>query len=817
MGLTQRDPDTIVRRWLMIATLVWTFILAVSLFWNIQHQKEQTQQMAINTARANFNKDQAYRLWATEHGGVYVEPTERTPPSPWMAHIPDRDVETLEGKKLTLMNPAYMLRQMMEIYDELYGIRGRITGIVYLNPSNKADAWETAAIRDFEQGVEEKIEIESRQDGRFVRLMRPMVMKQGCQKCHGHLGFENGEVRGGVGVTVPMLPFEVIEQRVIRGYVVTHGGVWFIGTLGMVGFAAWTRRRLHERQADLAEITLAEQVFENALDAAMITDPEGVILRVNPAFSQLTGYEEDEAVGRRPNLIKSDHHSPDFYKEMWRSLLQERQWQGEIWNRHKNGQLFAAWESIAAVSDEQGEVSHFVSSFSDITEKKDAEEHIHHLAHYDALTDLPNRLLFQETLSHAIDQAKRRQALLAVFFMDLDGFKKVNDTLGHRMGDLLLQEVACRLRGATREADTVARLGGDEFTLILEDLQEVEDITRIANKIIRDIAEPVVIDGREMIVTVSIGISLYPQDGEGMTELTKNADIAMYRSKESGKNRFKFFDATMSVREQERMALETALRFAVSRDELTVYYQPKVDLEQDRITGFEALARWKPQGSGMVPPDTFIPLAEELDLITEIDLAILKKACTQGRMWLDAGETIHLAVNVSGRDLLKEGFHERVKAILDSSGFPPEQLELEITEGVFAGYDEQMLDALNTLRALGVDLAIDDFGTGYSSLSYLKNLPVKTLKLDRSFINHLPNDMRDTVLVSTIISLAHNLGLKVVAEGVEEATQKVFLDDQGCNLFQGYLVSPPVESEKARQLLDAQRASKEDETTTLRD
>ncbi|MBF0612430.1 MAG: diguanylate cyclase, partial [Magnetococcales bacterium] len=636
-----------VTRYALLGLLVWTLVVGGSLLFNILNQKNNTILLATQIARANFNKDQAYRFWASSHGGVYVKPNERTPPSPWMAHLPDRDVVTTDGVQLTLMNPAYMLRQMMEENGELYGIHGRIVGIVYLNPNNKADPWEEAAIRAFEKNVEEVSEITETKDGPTVRLIRPMIMREDCLKCHGHLGFKIGDVRGAVGINVPLAPYQAIENRLVHWMVMSHGGVWLLGSVAIAMVAGKSRRRLLEKEEANQEIQIAAKVFENMTEATVITNPEGVILRVNPGFTAVTGYQAAEVIGQRPSMIKSNHHNEEFYQQLWQSLRLYGQWQGEIWNRRKDGRIFAAWESIVSVRDEQGNVVQYIGSFYDITEKKLSEERIRHMAQFDFLTELPNRALFQDRLTHALHHASREDHKVALLFLDLDGFKKVNDTLGHAQGDLLLREIAIRLLGCVRASDTVARLGGDEFTIVMENLQGNGDVILVAEKVLKDVARPVHLQEREVYVSASIGIALYPDDGNTAAELLQFADAAMYQAKGEGKNRFHLFNKALKERAELRLNMEADLRRALKENSLEVYYQPKIEITTGRIASFEALVRWNHPQLGMVSPGLFIPLAEELGLVQKIDHFVLQQACQQLAQWRAEGFDLALAVNFS--------------------------------------------------------------------------------------------------------------------------------------------------------------------------
>ncbi|CAA7625160.1 EAL domain-containing protein [Magnetospirillum sp. SS-4] len=793
----------LVIRYVAMAVAVWSLLLALSLWLNVSRQQSITYELALSTARDAFNKDQAYRFWASSHGGVYVEPTEKTPPSPWMAHLPDRDVTTNDGRALTLMNPAYMLREMMQDYGELYGIKGRIVGIVYLNPNNEADAWEADAIRTFAAGkAEEVVELSDLEGHSHLRLIKPFAMEESCQKCHGHLGFKNGEVRGAVSVSVPMAPYRQTEQGALRTLTVSHGAFWLVGIAGIGMIGRRSMSRLVDKSRAEEETRLAAHVFRGALEATVITDPHGRILRVNPMFTELTGYAEDEVVGLNPRIMRSDHHDADFYRDMWRSILAEGRWQGEIWNRRKNGSVFVAWESIVAVKDDGGVVRYFIGSFSDITEQVEAQRHILRLAHYDVLTELPNRVLFHDRLERAVVHATRHDRQAALLFLDLDGFKKVNDTLGHRAGDELLKEVAVRLRQCVRMTDTIARLGGDEFTIILDEISSPADAAVVADKVLVQLSAPILIEGREMYVGASIGISLYPDDGRTGEELLKHADTAMYQAKAGGKGRHNFYTAEMTRREERRMELESALRQAVDEGQFMVHYQPKTCLKTRVVKGFEALVRWQHPTFGMVSPAEFIPIAEEMHLIDRIDLFVLAQACRQARTWLDEGHSsLVMAVNLSGRDFRIDDLAELVRRVLDDTRLPPQNLELEITETFVLDLGVRQREVLENLRALGVRLAIDDFGTGYSSLSYLKRLPVHTLKIDRSFVRDLARDSRDMMLVGSIIGIAHSLGLKVVAEGIEEMDQMTILAAQDCDEAQGFLIAKPMPPEQAKIFL----------------
>ncbi|OAN52776.1 signal transduction protein [Paramagnetospirillum marisnigri] len=804
-----RRARSIVLRYAALAVLAWSLLLGGSLWWNVQRQEIISFDMALNSARGAFDKDVAYRAWASSHGGVYVEPSEKTPPSPWMAHLPDRDLLTTDGRLLTLMNPAYMLREMMQDYGDLYGIKGRIVGIVYLNPNNEADPWEAEAIRQFSAGsIKEKLAVTDVDGAPHLRLIKPFIMEQSCQKCHGHLGFKNGEVRGAVGVAVPLAPYRAAEAAAVLALAASHGGIWLLGLGGILVISRRSAVRMAEKERAEEENRLAAHVFRYALDATIITDVDGRILRANPMFTEMTGYTSQDVIGTNPRLLRSDHHDESFYQEMWQSISATGRWQGEIWNRRRDGSIFVAWESIVAVKDEQGRVRYYIGSFNDITDQVEAQRHILRLAHYDVLTELPNRVLFQDRLERAVVHALRHDRQAALLFLDLDGFKKVNDTMGHRAGDELLKEVARRLRQCVRMTDTIARLGGDEFTVIVDEIASPADAVVVADKILAELALPMVIEGREVFIGASIGISVYPDHGRSGDELLKHADTAMYQAKASGKGRHNFYAAEMTRREERRLELESALRQTVEDGGFEVHYQPKADLRTGAISGFEALVRWTHPQFGAVSPADFIPIAEEMHLVERIDMLVLGKACRQGRIWREAGHDITMAVNLSGGDFRDGNLPETIAAVLAVTGFPAECLELEITETFVLDLEQQQRQVLDALKKLEIRLAIDDFGTGYSSLSYLKCLPVDTLKIDRSFVRDLARDSRDMMLVGSIIGIAHSLGLKVVAEGIEEADQKAILITQECDEMQGYFLAKPMPPDQAniflmRHALDA--------------
>jgi diguanylate cyclase (GGDEF)-like protein/PAS domain S-box-containing protein len=567
-------------------------------------------------------------------------------------------------------------------------------------------------------------------------------------------------------------------------------------------------RDITERKRIELDLHIAAVAFESQ-EAMVITDTDSVILRINKAFTESTGYAEQEAVGRKISLLKSGRHDTAFYAAMWASLLSVGAWQGEIWDRRKNGEIYPKWLSITAVKGSNGVITHYVGTHTDITERKTAEEQIKQLAFYDPLTQLPNRRLMLERLKHGINVERRDGRQLGLLMLDLDRFKAVNDSLGHLAGDELLQQVAERITARLRDVDMVARLGGDEFIVLLEDIAQPKDAARVAKEIIADLTEPFCLSQSNNVqIGASIGISLYPQHGDSPEMLMDHADAALYQAKDAGRGCFAYFSEDLTLAVRERIALETRLRRGIEQQELRVFYQPQVDIASGRIVGGEALVRWQDPIEGLVPPLRFIPIAEESGLIVEIGAWVLRETCRQGRQWLDDGfPPLTLAVNVSSQQFRRGDICALVAKALGDTGFPPEQLELEITESGLMDNHDNAAAILNNLRALGIRLAIDDFGTGYSSLAYLKHFPLDVLKIDKSFIDDIPFHQDDMEIAATIVAMGHILGFKVLAEGVETMAQLAFLQEKGCDSYQGYIKSKPVPAHEFAELLRDQQHS----------
>ncbi|MES9818074.1 MAG: EAL domain-containing protein [Candidatus Thiodiazotropha sp.] len=670
--LVQSDEARL-RIQLWVAFFGWTLLVLFLLLWAMSNEDAEMLELARQEAIDNFNKDQAFRVWATTHGGIYVPVTERTQPNPHLSHIPERDLVTPSGRQLTLMNPAYMLRQMMEDYAELYGVKGRITSIKPLNPNNAPDDWERTALESFERGEMEQFELTDISGEPYLRLIRPMVTTEGCLKCHRHQGYQVGDIRGGVGISVPMKNYfsSAAEQK--REIKAGLSLIWLAGFSAIWFYGKHSRQRLHER--------------------------------------------------------------------------------------------------------------------------KDYEDQIWHQANFDSLTGLSNRNLFLDRLDHALAYARRQQSMLALLFIDLDRFKYVNDALGHATGDQLLLEAARRLRLCVREMDTVSRLGGDEFTVILPVINEGQSVARVATAILTELSRPFELGDQETHVSASIGITLYPQDGSDTGMLLQNADTAMYQAKAEGRNTYRFFTWEMNKVAEGRVSLVAALRNALRGNEFQLHYQPIVNIADGQIVGAEALIRWGSPDQDRVGPDQFIPVAEESGLIVPIGDWVLQQAALDLKLWDRAGLKMELlSVNVSTVQFQFEGFLEKMLDLMRHQPHLSSRLFLEITESVFLDEHREPGTRLGALRkqGIGISISIDDFGTGYSSLSYLKRFPVDKIKIDRSFIRDVTTDPEDAALCEAIIAMAHHLGLKVVAEGVETKAQWQFLHKSGCDYAQGFYIGRPM-------------------------
>lgn len=567
-------------------------------------------------------------------------------------------------------------------------------------------------------------------------------------------------------------------------------------------------RDITERRLAEEELRVAATAFE-AREGMMITDPDGNIVRVNKAFSEITGYNTDEVIGKNPRFLASGRHSKEFYREMWRAISSEGSWRGEIWNRRSGGEIFPEWLTITAVKNEQGKITHYVSTLTDISELKQHEERIHNLAFFDPLTHLPNRRLLQDRLEHAIATSLRQHHLGALLFIDLDDFKTLNDNRGHHIGDLLLVSVAERLRHSVRDQDTVARLGGDEFVIVLEGLnpehgEAAAHARQIAEKILANLNKVYVLEQQEYFNTPSIGICLFGDASLPIDELLKQADQAMYHAKAAGRNTLRFFDPEMQSIAAQRFAMQHELREALQQQQFQLFYQPQTDAA-GQVTGAEALIRWLHPQRGMVSPLEFIPHAEDSGLIVPLGNWILETACRQLVDWGKEPATEHLsiAINVSARQFQQHDFVVQLLQILARTGANPHRLKLELTESMLVDNPEDIITKMDALKNHAIKFSLDDFGTGYSSLSYLKRLPINELKIDKSFVNDILIDPNDAAIARMIIRLAQSMELKVIAEGVETKEQRDWLEQEGCFKYQGYYFGRPMPVEKFDEYIES--------------
>ncbi len=574
------------------------------------------------------------------------------------------------------------------------------------------------------------------------------------------------------------------------------------------------QQELIEVKQKEALLRIAAVTFES--DAAVvITDTAARIVRVNKAFENITGYTQEEVIGKNPRLLKSGHHEAEFYQAMWQELLATGKWKGELWERHKSGATYPKEMSITAIHDDKGKKTHYVSIFNNISDRRQAENEIHNLAFYDPLTQLPNRRLFMDRLGVALTVSSRSVKHGALLFLDMDNFKTLNDTLGHNYGDILLTEVAGRLKSCIRECDSVARIGGDEFTVLIENTATEEStalvyVAQISEKIREALAVPYQLKEHIHRSTPSIGVCMFSGSKIAAGELIKRADMAMYQAKKSGRNCVRFFDMQLQHSVEEHALLESELRHAITSNQLQLYYQIQVNHDQTPL-GAEALVRWNHPERGVVSPAQFIPIAEESSLILELGHWVLDTACQQLAIWSRSKHTskLVLAVNVSAKQFKQPDFVELIKGLIEKYGIVPSLLKLELTESVILNNLDEVVAKMQALREeVGVKLSLDDFGTGYSSLSYLKRMPLDQVKIDQSFVRDMEPDSSDTFLVKTIIDMAKNFNLNVIAEGVESELQMGLLGDNGCKDYQGYLFSRPVPIEQFEALLNLKSAVK---------
>ena len=560
---------------------------------------------------------------------------------------------------------------------------------------------------------------------------------------------------------------------------------------------------LKRQRQDQERLRQAAVVFDCTREGVLVSDRRGVIVHVNRALVEITGYPVEEVLGRRPNMFKSGRHGPEFYQAIFKSLEESGEWHGEIWNRRKSGEIYPQWQTVRSITDDKGQVSHYVAVFSDISAIKNSQTELARLVHHDPLTDLPNRLLFTDRTEQTLASAQRHQTGCALLMIDLDHFKIINDSLGHNVGDLLLKAVAERLLSVFGKGFTVARLGGDEFAVLVDSCAQTSQAAGLAQQVLEVMKGPFDVDKHQLFISASVGISVFPSDALNAEQLLRNADSALFKAKSSGREGYALYTEELTAHAQYRVEVASDLRRALEQHELRVYYQPVHDLKSSRLIGVEALVRWEHPLRGLLSPGEFIPIAERTGLIAEIDAWVLEQACWQMVQWQAAGvELSFVAVNISSRLFARPELFSLVSTVLADTGMDAALLELEVTESAVMDNSQVALEQMHRLRALGLRLAIDDFGTGFSSLLRLKRLPVQKLKIDQGFVAGLPGDNDDVAIVRAVIALGQSMGLQVHAEGIEQVEQAQFLLDLNCNLGQGYWFGRPM---PARDL-DWQRA-----------
>ena len=597
---------------------------------------------------------------------------------------------------------------------------------------------------------------------------------------------------------------QLAHWQLINGYVwvFVSAVLIFVARSQLLGFLGGSASLKRQRE-DRERLRQAAAVFDCTREGVLVTDRTGAIVHVNRALVEITGYTVEEVLGKRPNMFKSGHHDLEFYQGVFKSLQETGDWHGEIWNRRKNGEIYPQWQTVRAITDEKGQLTHYVAVFTDISAIKKSQTDLARLVHHDPLTDLPNRLLFTDRTEQALTSAQRHKTGCALLMIDLDHFKIINDSLGHNVGDLLLKAVSGRLQRLFGKGYTVARLGGDEFAVLIENCSNASRAEVLAQQVLEAMKAAFEITGHQLFVSASVGISVFPGDALNAEQLLRNADSALFKAKSAGREGYALYTEELTVHALNRIEVASDLRRALEQQELRVFYQPVHDLRTSRLIGVEALVRWEHPLRGLVPPGEFIPIAERTGLIAEIDAWVLEQACWQMCQWQSAG--VHLsfvAVNISSRLFARPELYTLVSTVLTDSGLDPALLELEVTESAVMEDSQGALEQMHRLRALGLRLAIDDFGTGFSSLLRLKQLPVQKLKIDQGFVAGLPEDNDDVAIVRAVIALSQSMGLQVHAEGIEHIEQAQFLLDFKCDLGQGYWFGRPVPASE----LDWQRA-----------
>ncbi len=780
----------------LLAILVWSIGVAMSL-WTQQTMLRRTAvELARNDAISNLRKDMAIRKWAASMGGVFVDDS-KVKDSPTLAEQERVVAERNTGQQIRLVSltPIHILLGIQEMHEKEYGIKERLTSLQLRNLNNAPDDWEQKALKELREGAKMVSDVTTEKGGHgFLRLMLPLQMDKECLECHRDTLIPVGGLRGGADITIDLEKYRNAQEPAWRTIQYGHLAIWLMGIASILTTFVIARRRAIEHERADKKLHLAASVFTHALEGIMITAADGTIIDVNDAFTRITSYSRDEVLGRNPRLLNSGRQEKEFYAAMWRDLLDKGFWYGEVWNRRKNGEVYAEMLTISAVRDAEGITQQYVSLFSDITPFKEHQRQLEHIAHYDVLTSLPNRTLLSDRMHQVMALALRHSRLLAVIYLDLDGFKAINDLHGHEAGDQMLIALATRMKQALREGDTLARLGGDEFVAVLLDLDDIEASVPLLARLLSAAAQPVHVGDLMLQVSASVGVTFYPQaEDVDADQLLRQADQAMYQAKLAGKNRYHVFDAEQDNSIRCRHESLERIRLALSEREFVLYYQPKVNMRTGTVIGAEALIRWQHPEQGLLPPTMFLQVIENHQLAVEIGEWVTDTVLTQMALWREAGLDIPVSVNVGAYQLQQADFVDRLREILAMHpDVRPGDLEMEVLETSALDDLARVSQVIVGCREIGVMFALDDFGTGYSSLSYLKSLPVTLLKIDQSFVRDMLGDPDDLAILNGVIGLAAAFRREVIAEGVETIEHGTMLLQLGCELAQGYGIARPM-------------------------
>jgi len=779
--------------------LVWSSLIATSLAWNIRQEVHETITTATSIARTTINKDIAFHKWVTSHGGIYVSPSDKTPANPYLKSL-KRDGATDQGKDLILMNPAYALRELQKGEDA--GARTHISNLKPLNPDNAADIWEKAALERFAAGEHEIAEVVPSDAGAQLRLMMPFVVEKDCLTCHAKQGFVLGEFRGGISSTVALAGFLEDEHQRMTLPVWSHGIIWLFGLLGGGLLFRHERKLLSQQLQSEQQLVEREALFRNYFELGQlgmcITSPDHQWLRVNTRLCEMLGYTQAELSTMTWSMLT---HPDDLDADLvqFNQLMRAEIDRYDMDKRFiaKNGKTIYTHLTVSCQRNASGNVDYAIASLDDITARKKAEEEIKNLAMFDPLTGLANRRLLTQHMEHTLALAHRTGELAVVCMVDLDGFKQVNDQMGHKTGDLLLIEVAKRLQINLRQTDTASRFGGDEFALLLGGFKLIDECEQSLKRIVASLAVPYQVNGQIAHVSGSVGATIFPNDAGTPDLLLRHADQSMYEAKQAGKNCYRMFNPSHHKQQLSNQTMLKKIGRALDAGQFTLYYQPQVNCVQGMVVAMEALIRWNHPVLGLLGPSEFIPLLESDDLIVGMGEWVLHQALQQQVAWKQAGFDLSVSVNIAARQLHQLQFISRLTELIHVHGADAVQhLTLEIVENTALDDIDRVATAIRQCRELGIHVAIGDFGTGFSSLAHLTRLHVDEIKIDKSFVAGMLQCADDLAIVRGVIGLAASFQHALVAEGVESIEQILLLIQLACPVVQGFAIAHPVPAEQ---------------------